>query len=148
MRVLDQAWVGLKGAGKFAKAIAEGDLAGEAESLARISGCGVGGGCLDCPALQVREGTLTGRITAWCGDPLVERLDGPKGERTCGCIVAYVPRQARKALEGVEGVARRALALELLQPAGKTLVGTEACPRRRWGRVCGPACACRARRGP
>lgn len=72
------AWVGLKGAAEYAKAVAAGDVADDATWKARIEAC------RGCPAL-----TPPGKPgVGYCGKPFVEALDGPREARTCGCLVA------------------------------------------------------------
>jgi len=69
------------------------------------SRCGV---CENCPSMTGRAIAIGGVTALYCGEPLVE------GESTCGCLVAL----------RVDGK---------VTAAGKTRVGDEACPQKRWG---------------
>lgn len=130
--VLDRAWTGLRGAARYIHAILGGDIAPGAASIARINE-----GCRGCPHTQFHLGEFTGHITAWCGAPLVERVgeEIPPSDRTCGCIVGFVPESGRREVKAASVGERRSVALAQLAPAGKTLVGSEACPGGRWGPV-------------
>lgn len=96
-------WTAMKGGWKYAKAVADGDLASEDEALRRMSIC------RSCPDRHVRTVTLNqGAVRAWyCGKPLTE------SKTTCGCLVAIT-------VHGVDS------------PGGKSVVGSEACPQKKW----------------
>ena len=98
-------WVGVKGAAKFAEAVARGDVASAEVIEARRSECRA------CEARTVglfpkeHGGDETDAPSSWCGPALVELLhEGvPIAERYCGCLIA-----------------------------GKTCVASEECPRGKW----------------
>lgn len=73
-------WVGVRGAGRYAKAVADGDVAHEKVVEQRLHG---DGGCLSCPAMTstVEAG---GYVAHWCGTPLTVATDDDGG--TCGCL--------------------------------------------------------------
>lgn len=99
------AWVGVKGAAKYARAVALGDIASADEIMRRREIC------RGCNAYNValfpaeQGGDSTDAPSAWCGPALVEILhEGvPIEERSCGCLLA-----------------------------GKTAVASEECPRKKW----------------
>lgn len=73
-----KAWVAMKGAEKYVRAVASGDVADSETITLRLAQCRV------CPAASV-----PGRVyLSYCGTPLDEKLDGPVQERTCGCVCA------------------------------------------------------------
>jgi len=75
------AWVGLKGAERYVRAVAGGDVAGPALRARRLATCA------GCPAATPAAG---GRILAgYCGEPLVDLTHAgvPVTERTCGCLL-------------------------------------------------------------
>lgn len=106
--MLLRTWVGVKGAAKFAAAVARGDVAAP-EVIELRRAC-----CRACEARTVglfpkeHGGDETDAPSAWCGPALVELLHegAPIGERYCGCLIA-----------------------------GKTSVASEACPRGTWDAV-------------
>lgn len=82
-------WVGLRGATKYARAVAAGDIALPQLVADRLDKCAA------CPAL-VPENSLPYAHPGWCGPPLEEHLEGPVRERTCGCLLigkAHVQRE-------------------------------------------------------
>jgi len=76
----EHVWLGVRGAGRYARAVASGDVADDEGIDERLYGQR---GCKNCPARTITsEG---GYVASWCGTPLVEGRDdlGP----TCGCLV-------------------------------------------------------------
>lgn len=91
-----RAWVAAKGAARYLEAIAADEIAPPEVVEARAAQC------RSCPARR-EPGPDDLSALGWCGEPLVEHLDGPVEERTCGCLLD-----------------------------GKVMVEGEACPRKRW----------------
>ena len=100
-------WVALRGAERWVRAIAAGDVADDAAARSRVAVCDRCEACtregLDALAVPVTK--------MYCGPALEDRTG--KAEPTCGCLVGLT----------VEGVA---------DPAGKTMVRSERCPRGKW----------------
>lgn len=98
-------WVALKGATKYALAIASRDTATADTGEWRAETCA------RCPLHTTRDTAAVSRkrpvVAIHCGDPFVE------GAETCGCLVAIT----------VGGT---------VYAAGKTKVGSERCPSDRW----------------
>lgn len=77
-------WVGLRGAAAFVGAIARGDVATAEVHAERDAEC------LRCPArTEVRDGAGCVRpgFVGYCGEAMVERMDGPIEGRSCGCLL-------------------------------------------------------------
>ena len=74
-------WVGVRGAGRYAKAIASGDVASDQVVQERL--CGERG-CLSCPCVTSTT-EPGGYVAHWCGTPLTVATDDDGG--TCGCLV-------------------------------------------------------------
>lgn len=89
-------WVAAKGAARYLEAIARDEIAETETVEARAAQC------RSCPARR-EPGPDDLSALGWCGDPLVEHLDGPVSGRTCGCLLD-----------------------------GKIMVEGEACPRGWW----------------
>lgn len=105
----ENVWLALKGATKYRKAMARGDVASPELAYLRA-----GMQCAKCDAHTLRDTGIErdgGMVLAGSCGPLLEEHGGP--EPTCGCLVSVT----------VNGK---------LQPAGKTMVRSESCPRRRW----------------
>jgi len=75
----EHVWVGVKGAGLYAKAVANGDVADQPIVNVRLGPNGCGG----CPSRTITN--EFGYEAWWCGTPFVEGRDehGP----TCGCML-------------------------------------------------------------
>ncbi len=104
-----RAWEAIKGAGKYTKAIASGDIATNDEAEARLRTCAM------CPSLK-RYKQPGGFRTLWCGEPLV-----PVPKEACGCLIgagADVSSPIAVTINGAE-----------YEPAGKLSVASERCPR-------------------
>jgi len=103
-------WTAFRGAGRYARALAEGDVASPTDAANRLSVC------LACPHAtrglekSIAEGPAQG---VYCGQPLLERMEDDNPTPTCGCPVAIT------------------VAGEFI-PAGKTLVGSCRCPQGKW----------------
>ncbi len=113
-------WTALAGAGRYAAAVASGDIA-DAEALRlRVARCRT------CPTARIHAVPLTGAWSAFCGPPFVDRT----GEEpaSCGCLVAWAPAQPT---DGDQATIRLRV-LAALQPAGKLCVASERCPAGRW----------------
>jgi hypothetical protein len=95
-------WVACKGAWKYARAVATGDAATNADQAARVRVC------VACSATERVPTSREGLVSAYCGRGN-RTEDGP----TCGCLVFIT----------IGGVA---------SAAGKTKVASEACPRHKW----------------
>ncbi|MBS0187282.1 MAG: hypothetical protein JSS51_04390 [Planctomycetes bacterium] len=106
-----KAWQAIKGASKYAKSIATGDVASDEEQRRRLEVCG------QCKTRQRRR-KHSGYRTLWCGEPFV-----PEPGVNCGCLLAATHENAavRVTVDGQE-----------LEPAGKLVVGSERCPAGRW----------------
>lgn len=76
----EHVWVGVRGGGRYAKAVASGDVARDEVIEERLRG---ERGCLACPAVtqSVEAG---GYVAHWCGRAFEERIDEHGG--TCGCL--------------------------------------------------------------
>lgn len=72
-----EAWIGMRGAGKYLDAVAAGDVATEDEVKRRLAVC------LACPARMADQDVP--EAAGWCGPPFeaAELPDGP----TCGCLI-------------------------------------------------------------
>lgn len=100
-------WVARRGAAKYRKAIANGDVAEPDQAAERASQCAL------CTSMRLVNPTMIlDDPSMYCGAPFEERLgDNPP---TCGCLV---------------GVSVQGKPL----PGGKALVASEQCPQGRWG---------------
>lgn len=98
-------WVAVKGAWKYARAVATGDVAASADQVARLR-C-----CVPCSASERVQTGKDGVVAIYCGRGN-RTAEGP----TCGCLVGIT----------IDGEAT---------PAGKTHVASEECPRSHWGQV-------------
>lgn len=74
-------WVGMKGAGKYIKAIAEGDVCSEDDWLDRLSRH-----CATCESVQPDPADPSKRV-GYCGEPLKDHTHD-HSPPTCGCLVA------------------------------------------------------------
>lgn len=70
------AWVAIKGAEKYRRAVASGDIASAIVAKTRANKC------VDCPSSTVRDVGARGMIARYCG-PAFQELD-----TTCGCLVS------------------------------------------------------------
>ncbi len=100
------AWTMLKGAAKYAAAVASGDIAPSSDQTARADACA------NCPALTRSSGL--GMYVYTCGVVGHDRRSDPMFP-TCGCIVLT----ASKNHTGYS-------------PAGKAVVASESCPQGKW----------------
>ncbi len=96
-------WVALRGAARYAQAVASGDVADDATARERVAVCSV------CPVHDVVATSKAGVFAGYCGTSDVPGV-------SCGCLVTLT----------VFGDDRTMTA------AGKTLVGSERCPRGKW----------------
>lgn len=96
-------WVALRGAAKYAEAVATGDVADAAAACHRAAVCG------ECGTHDVVGTSHRGTFAGYCG-----RVDVPGV--SCGCLVTLT----------VLGDSPEP------RPAGKTLVAAERCPRGKW----------------
>ena len=71
---------GMRGAEKFAAAIASGDVASMALVQARMDIC------RECPHKTNRRLPLMQTESSWCGQPLEDHMDELRP--TCGCLIA------------------------------------------------------------
>lgn len=103
-------WTAFRGASRYIRALAAGDIASPSDAANRLSVC------LACPHAtrglekSVAEGPAQG---VYCGQPLLEQLEDDNPTPTCGCPVAL----------SINGV---------FEPAAKVLVGSSRCPQGRW----------------
>jgi hypothetical protein len=101
--------VAARGAEKYAVALARGDCAEDEVASERVNRCAT------CPSMTMTDtgSELDGGIVikCWCGPALEDHTKGVLP--TCGCLVAL----------RVNGQ---------MLPAGKSLVGSEACDQERW----------------
>ena len=104
-------WVAVKGAWKYARAVASGDVAGEDDARARVRSCDA------CSAADRVKTGKPGVVAVYCGRGELA-ADGP----TCGCLVGI----------SIGGMP--------LGAAGKTQVASESCPRGRWVAIPPDAC--------
>lgn len=95
-------WVALKGAWKYARAAATGDVAHPDEQLRRVMTCA------GCDALDRVQTSKSDIVSGYCGKT---ETTGPNP--TCGCLVMMTV-----------GIT--------ISAAGKTKVASECCPRDRW----------------
>ena len=100
-----QLWTAIRGAERYRKAMAAGDVADEAEALRRALICAA------CPSRSSEEKQAVKATAHYCGEPFVARLSG--SEPTCGCLVGLT----------VNGETRA---------AGKPYVRSEQCPQGKW----------------
>lgn len=97
-------WVAVKGGWRYMSAMAHGDTAAPEAAAERLDICRA---CAACELVQTGRADLQ---ASYCGTGAWQQ-DGP----TCGCLLA-VTLQGRP-----------------IEPAGKLLVASEACPRGKWG---------------
>lgn len=98
-------WVAVKGAWKYARAVATGDVAAPAIQGERLRRC------VPCSASERAQTGKEGLTAIYCGRGN-RTADGP----TCGCLVGIT----------IDGQTT---------PAGKTQVASEECPRCHWGQA-------------
>lgn len=94
-----QVWVAMKGAGKYLKAIASGDIRGQLEAHL------FAGVCSNCPWARKYSSAIDGVDLFFCGPRFEER------GHTCGCMVGVMQAGNEK-----------------LMPAGAAWVASHACP--------------------
>lgn len=95
-------WVAVKGAWKYARAVAIGDVCSPIEEIHRVSKCA------QCDAHDLNKTAKDGVWAGYCGQG---ETYGPNA--TCGCLVTLT-------------IAGR------IEAAGKTKVASECCPRDKW----------------
>jgi hypothetical protein len=95
-------WVALKGAWKYARAVAIGDIASPIEEIHRAAICA------RCSAHDVVETSKAGVCAGYCG-----KTETHGANSTCGCLVTMT----------INGQ---------IEAAGKTKVASECCPRDKW----------------
>jgi hypothetical protein len=100
-----QLWTALKGAERYRRAMADGDVAAEAEALRRARICAA------CPSRSSEEKRAVNATAHYCGEAFVARLSPP--EPTCGCLVGLTVNGETTA-------------------AGKVYVLSEQCPQGKW----------------
>lgn len=105
-------WHGIKGAAKYAAAVAAGDVATDEVAAARAAVCAA---CPSCKMYTVPS--FGGEARAWFCGPAFEDRRGEAWTPTCGCAVGFGSERERR----VE-----------LTAAGKTCVASESCPQSRW----------------
>ncbi len=107
----------MTGAAKYIAAIASGDIASCDQMSERIVQCA------NCDSRKVKRETWTalfgGPRTSWCGEPFIAE-EG----KSCGCLVMAEADQGAKVTITVHG--------REYEPAGKTVVASERCPRGKW----------------
>ena len=113
------AWTALKGAAKYAAAVAKGDKADSATRRKRAVTCA------RCPSARDYNAPLLGLRVTTCGWAGQDRLTDPYMP-TCGCLVAIETRGLGQAVR-VAGSVRTPV-----RAAGKAWVGTEECPQGKW----------------
>lgn len=98
-------WTAVKGAEKYRRALATGDIAppNEAASRADI--------CANCPSRKLHRIDAIDSDTGYCGEPFRDQTQSRPP--TCGCMVTLT----------VGGK---------LTAAGKVTVASESCPQGRW----------------
>ena len=96
-------WAAVKGGWRYLEAISTGDVSPDAISSERLEAC------KGCNALELVATSKPGVAAAYCG-----RGEPMSGGPTCGCLVGITVER------------------EPIKPAGKLLVGSEACPRYLW----------------
>ena len=95
-------WVALKGAWKYARSVALGDVAHPEEQLRRVMICA---GCDALDRVQTSKNEIT---SGYCGRTITEGSNP-----TCGCLVMMTVGLT-------------------ISAAGKTKVASECCPRDKW----------------
>lgn len=114
-------WHALAGAGRYAAAVAAGDIASPDEQRLRI------GRCRTCPSLRVHPVPVMGVYAGFCGPPFKDKRD--EYPATCGCLVAHATPPTDT--DGCEQIIKLRV-LAALTPAGKACVASERCPQGRW----------------
>jgi hypothetical protein len=100
-------WMAVKGATKYRKAMAKGDVADRGLAMK----CKI---CCGCPSIAFRDTGVErdgGVVLAGSCGPILEEHGGDKP--TCGCLVSVK-------INGAD------------MPAGKTRVRSEVCPQGKW----------------
>jgi len=116
-------WTAIKGAAKYAAAVALGDIALPQLQEERAAQCRV------CPHLTMRRGLIPGRLTGWCGPALREQTSPP----TCGCLVLWADSGLSVDIEALgDADTMRGVFRGYAAPAGKVTVGSERCPQGKW----------------
>lgn len=99
-------WTMLKGAAKYAAAVASGDIATPSDQADRAATCA------NCSALA--RNSALGHYVYTCGVVGHDRRSDPMFP-TCGCIVLTAPRNQTD-----------------FTAAGKAVVASESCPQGKW----------------
>jgi len=105
-------WQAIKGAAKYATALAIGDVADDGTAGARLRTCAA------CPSRK-RYIMPSGFRTLWCGTPFE-----PVAGAACGCLIGAGSDADSSVAVTIEGAK--------YEPAGKLSVRSELCPRGAW----------------
>jgi hypothetical protein len=123
-------WTALEGSEKYLEAIEAGDVADAAVAQTRASICAA---CPACTRDQrfIRDEAV---VVGWCGKRFEDRCEA--AEPTCGCMVWQKVELSVGWTGGLDKTVTPEVGRERdwgrAVAAGKTMVGSEKCPRGKW----------------